>query len=65
MEFFYQIHIQNVIICRCLGNARVAELVDALDLGSSASRRESSSLSFRTMFNFITSSIQFFYDNLR
>lgn len=29
-------------------NARVAELVDALDLGSSAVRRESSSLSFRT-----------------
>ena len=28
--------------------AKVAELVDALDLGSSASRRESSSLSFRT-----------------
>ncbi len=28
--------------------ARVAELVDALDLGSSAVRRESSSLSFRT-----------------
>jgi hypothetical protein len=30
-------------------NARVAELVDALDLGSSAARRESSSLSFRTI----------------
>ena len=28
--------------------AKVAELVDALDLGSSAVRRESSSLSFRT-----------------
>ena len=28
--------------------AKVAKLVDALDLGSSASRRESSSLSFRT-----------------
>ncbi|CAG9933642.1 protein of unknown function [Candidatus Nitrotoga arctica] len=28
--------------------AKVAELVDALDLGSSAARRESSSLSFRT-----------------
>jgi len=27
----------------------VAELVDALDLGSSAARRESSSLSFRTI----------------
>ena len=31
--------------------ARVAELVDALDLGSSAVRRESSSLSFRTINN--------------
>ena len=29
-------------------NADVAELVDALDLGSSAARRESSSLSIRT-----------------
>ena len=29
--------------------ARVAELVDALDLGSSTARCESSSLSFRTM----------------
>ena len=33
--------------------AKVAELVDALDLGSSVLRRESSSLSFRTMSNFI------------
>ena len=32
--------------------AKVAELVDALDLGSSASRRESSSLSFRTKVEF-------------
>ena len=31
--------------------AEVVELVDTLDLGSSASRRESSSLSFRTMFS--------------
>ena len=30
--------------------ARVAELVDALDLGSSGATRESSSLSFRTSF---------------
>jgi len=30
----------------------VAELVDALDLGSSAARRESSSLSFRTILLF-------------
>ncbi len=30
-------------------NAGVVELVDTLDLGSSASRRESSSLSFRTI----------------
>ena len=29
--------------------AEVVELVDTLDLGSSASRRESSSLSFRTI----------------
>ena len=29
--------------------AKVAELVDALDLGSSVERRESSSLSFRTI----------------
>ena len=31
--------------------AEVVELVDTLDLGSSASRRESSSLSFRTIFS--------------
>ncbi len=31
-----------------LNNAGVVELVDTLDLGSSASRRESSSLSIRT-----------------
>ncbi len=31
-------------------NASVAELVDALDLGSSVARRESSSLSARTIF---------------
>ena len=30
--------------------AKVAELVDALDLGSSGATRESSSLSFRTRF---------------
>jgi hypothetical protein len=30
--------------------AEVVELVDTLDLGSSASRRESSSLSFRTIY---------------
>ena len=30
------------------GNAKVAELVDALDLGSSGATRESSSLFFRT-----------------
>ncbi len=33
-------------------DAKVAELVDALDLGSSAVRRESSSLSFRTTWLF-------------
>ena len=32
--------------CFC---AKVAELVDALDLGSSGATRESSSLSFRTI----------------
>ncbi len=37
--------LSNAIILRY---AKVAELVDALDLGSSALRRESSSLSFRT-----------------
>ena len=31
------------------GHAKVAELVDALDLGSSGVTRESSSLSFRTI----------------
>ncbi len=35
------------------GVAIVAELVDALDLGSSPVRGESSSLSFRTMVYFI------------
>ena len=35
-------------------DAKVAELVDALDLGSSAARRESSSLSFRTRFVLVT-----------
>jgi hypothetical protein len=34
--------------CRDHPDAKVAELVDALDLGSSAARRESSSLFFRT-----------------
>ena len=33
----------------CMSYAKVAELVDALDLGSSVARRESSSLSFRTI----------------
>ena len=34
--------------------AKVAKLVDALDLGSSAARRESSSLSFRTSKTLLT-----------
>ncbi len=34
-------------------NAKVAELVDALDLGSSIARCESSSLSFRTILFYI------------
>ncbi len=37
----------------CAPKARVAELVDALDLGSSGATRESSSLSFRTNVIFI------------
>ena len=36
--------------CRRPRQAKVAELVDALDLGSSGATRESSSLSFRTTF---------------
>ncbi len=36
----------------CAGYARVAELVDALDLGSSGATRESSSLSSRTTLSF-------------
>ena len=35
---------------RTAGFANVAELVDALDLGSSGATRESSSLSFRTIY---------------
>ncbi len=35
----------------------MAELVDALDLGSSAARRESSSLSIRTIFVWPTASL--------
>lgn len=34
---------------KCNRSAKVAELVDALDLGSSGATRESSSLSFRTI----------------
>ena len=33
---------------KLINYAKVAKLVDALDLGSSVARRESSSLSFRT-----------------
>jgi hypothetical protein len=44
----------NVLRCRMPviqdEHAKVAELVDALDLGSSGATRESSSLSFRTRF---------------
>ena len=47
---------QRVLIPLCVGsspatpaNAGVVELVDTLDLGSSAERRESSSLSSRTI----------------
>ena len=45
---------------KCEHNAGVAELVDALDLGSSAARRESSSLSSRTiMFQSFVSQISY------
>ncbi|CEO38370.1 Translation-associated GTPase (fragment) [Photobacterium kishitanii] len=37
------------LIVATVNHAEVAELVDALDLGSSAVRCESSSLSFRTI----------------
>ncbi len=43
------------LVLRCIivaKQAKVAELVDALDLGSSGATRESSSLSFRTMIRF-------------
>ena len=36
-------------------DAKVAELVDALDLGSSGVTRESSSLSFRTTYLYLVS----------
>jgi hypothetical protein len=42
--------------------AGVVELVDTLDLGSSASRRESSSLSFRTIFIVICCPSVYYYD---
>ena len=41
-------YLSYVTMALLLEWAKVAELVDALDLGSSAARRESSSLSFRT-----------------
>ena len=49
----------NLVVCA--PNARVAELVDALDLGSCGVTRESSSLSFRTnlVFTWHASAIQF------
>ena len=40
--------LEKVIAAVRLDTAKVAELVDALDLGSSGATRESSSLSFRT-----------------
>ena len=40
-------------VVQAVGYAGVAKLVDALDLGSSAARRESSSLSFRTIYRWI------------
>ena len=44
--------------------AKVAELVDALDLGSSASRRESSSLSFRTKVEFQAPDTRGFFSSI-
>ena len=41
--------VQVCSTCKFKKCARVAELVDALDLGSSGATRESSSLSFRTI----------------
>ena len=45
--------VKQACISQTAEHAKVAELVDALDLGSSAARRESSSLSFRTKFQYI------------
>jgi hypothetical protein len=42
---------ETYLLLKVLFNARVAELVDALDLGSSGATRASSSLAFRTKFN--------------
>ncbi len=42
---------ENKLISKSTLYAKVAELVDALDLGSSGVTRESSSLSFRTISN--------------
>ena len=49
--------LEKITACykRC---ARVAELVDALDLGSSVLRRESSSLSSRTICNCLSGFLQ-------
>ena len=49
----YEMSVGAGILCNTDNTqpAKVAELVDALDLGSSAARRESSSLSFRTKIN--------------
>ena len=40
----------TIFVAGTLDNARVAELVDALVLGTSGVTRESSSLSFRTIY---------------
>ena len=39
-----------ILVADAIDNARVAELVDALVLGTSGVTRESSSLSFRTIY---------------
>jgi hypothetical protein len=43
-------NVQLVFAFKATVHAKVAELVDALDLGSCGVTRESSSLSFRTIF---------------
>ena len=48
--------VNRFVVVYSYKNAKVAELVDALDLGSSIVRCESSSLSFRTTFSVVNPS---------